>query len=677
MSNIKYRPEIDGLRAVAVMPVILFHAGFPGFSGGYVGVDIFFVISGYLITLILLSDNENKKVFRLVDFYERRARRILPAFFFVLFLTTVAVMFYSFPTEYKSYSKALLSTLIFSSNVYFYFSSGYFDQSSELNPLLHTWSLSVEEQFYIFFPLLLLYLLRKGGGILLYVTLFLLAVISFFLSVVLIRYDVNANFYLLPTRAWELLVGTGVALIEFKRVVLADKYQRLLVFVGLIGMCLVIYSIVAFDKKSHVPGVHALFPVFGAAMIVIGAKRGNLVGWVLGSMPLVRIGLISYSAYLIHQPLFAVARMISLDHLTPLEHAPLILATIILAYLVWRFVENPFRNKSKITLQFIVRGSVSASLLFVVVGVYGVVSAGWGGRFEPETLSLLNHSKIDYTRQIKCEDLVASYPDVNSACVIHDEGQVEGSKVAVWGDSHARSIVWQVAERFNNDGISVLNLATSGCPGIADIYRKSVTAESVLCRKFKDSVVAHLMEPNSPKVVVLLSRWTINIEDTRFDNGQGGVEYGSNVDWYAPRFVADDDHNGVLGALRNTIDGLLSSGKYIVLVYPIPEAGWTVPLYMARASVLRKELSNYQLSTSYELYKKRHEKVISLFDSYSGDKVFKVRPSDILCNEGGRCLVARYGAPLYDDNNHPSAVLSELIADQVYDVVRHKVIADN
>ena len=355
----KYRPEIDGLRALAVVPVILFHAGFELFSGGFVGVDVFFVISGYLITTVLIEDLENKR-FSIVNFYERRARRILPALFFIMILCVpFAWILLSGPSLHK-FGNGLIGVSLFLSNVVFWKQKGYFDQSSELNPILHTWSLAVEEQYYVLFPIFLVLAWRFGKNRVFWMIV-LMAAISLLLSEWGWRNKGTANFYLAPTRAWELLAGSIAAFVIHNRGVQKNN------LLALLGLAAIIFSIFSYNESTPFPSVYALVPVLGVILIVLYAEKETLAAKFLSTKVFVSTGLISYSVYLWHQPVFAFFRIytnqISLHWLLTLV---LIIITFLLSYVSWRFVEKPFRNRNFInkfllfTLSFIALMSLFA-----------------------------------------------------------------------------------------------------------------------------------------------------------------------------------------------------------------------------------------------------------------------------------------------------------------------------
>ena len=384
----QYRREIDGLRALAVLPVVLFHAKFESFSGGYVGVDIFFVISGFLITNIVLREIE-AGTFTLKKFYERRARRILPAIFFVISISIPVALYSLTPSDLKDFGQSVFATTIFSSNILFWLERGYFGTALELKPLLHTWSLAVEEQFYIFFPLLLLSLqtVRREKVVGLCI---LTALLSFTLAHISSFYGVyervlNGSFYLIPTRAWELFAGALIALMRLdERVRLGEIGANIF---SLLGIVLICYAVVTFDDKVPFPSAFTLMPVLGAMLIIIFAVPGTLVNQIMSCKVFVGLGLISYSFYLWHQPIFAFSRHLFGPVLSAGIYLFLIFLAAGLAYLSWRWIEAPFRDREKFSGVSIFRFSVVGT---AVIGLSGRLIAKTDGllnlRTEPEKI---------------------------------------------------------------------------------------------------------------------------------------------------------------------------------------------------------------------------------------------------------------------------------------------------
>lgn len=333
-----YRPEIDGLRAIAVLSVIFFHAGHIAFPGGYAGVDIFFVISGYLITKIILVDLEQDK-FSLLKFYERRCRRLLPALFFVCLCTTIFAWFILLPHEFNDFAKSLLSVGLFSSNIYFWQQSGYFANGTDTLPLLHTWSLAVEEQFYVLFPLFLILLKKASINRLLIIFAFIICG-SLALAEISWRIYPDAAFYLLPTRAWELLVGSLIAGFEFKKKI---RPNNLLAFLGLTG---VLCCFVFFDKLTPTPSVSTLLPVISSGLIISFARERNLMARTLSHKYLLLVGLASYSIYLLHQPILVFSHKLDILSNTPFDLTITIAIIVFMGIVTQRYIEMPFRDQN-------------------------------------------------------------------------------------------------------------------------------------------------------------------------------------------------------------------------------------------------------------------------------------------------------------------------------------------
>jgi peptidoglycan/LPS O-acetylase OafA/YrhL len=400
---LKYRPEIDGLRALAVVPVILFHAGFELFGGGFVGVDVFFVISGYLITTILIEDIENNR-FSLANFYERRARRILPALFFVMIVCISFAWIWMLPSQMIDFSQSLVAVSLFASNILFWQESGYFDAAAEEKPLLHTWSLAVEEQYYVMFPIFLFLAWRLGKNRVFWVIV-VIAAISLLLSEWGWRNKTTANFYLAPTRSWEIFAGSIAAFCVQKRGVQKSE------ILSLLGLAAIIFSVFFYDEATPSPSVYILVPVLGAVLLVLFAAKETLAARLLSTRAFVGVGLISYSAYLWHQPLFAFARIrLSQDTSLYLMSA-LSVVSFLLAICSWKYIEKPFRDGSKLNRNSILAASLSGICALILFGQLGQHSNGFINRFDSnqqefmrlidDRQSLTNYVNQSYRKLIK------------------------------------------------------------------------------------------------------------------------------------------------------------------------------------------------------------------------------------------------------------------------------------
>lgn len=360
--RLTYRPEIDGLRAIAVAAVILFHAGLPGFSGGFIGVDVFFVISGFLITSIVLAELQRGD-FSLAKFYERRARRLLPALYVVVLFSIPIAWATMLPDPLENFGQSIVATIFFGNNVLLYLTSGYWDLQSEFKPLMHTWSLGVEEQFYLIFPLLLVLLWKYNKKAVSSVIL-VLAMSSLTFSILTAEGDPDANFYLLFTRLWELLAGSICAILMKKFEIPPNSIASA---IGVLG---IFASIALFDSNTPFPGPWALVPIVGTMAVLLFGQNNHPVVRLLKARPLVGLGLISYSAYLWHQPLLAFARVSSREQPDLALKIGIVVATLLLAYLSWRFVEMPFRKKDAVGTQKFIAGSAVSALVLASVGLY-------------------------------------------------------------------------------------------------------------------------------------------------------------------------------------------------------------------------------------------------------------------------------------------------------------------
>lgn len=490
----KYRAEIDGLRAVAVVPVILFHAGLELFSGGFVGVDVFFVISGYLITTILIDDIENNR-FSIVNFYERRARRILPALIFVILCSLPVAWIIMSPFDLKEFSQSLFAVAIFSSNVYFFLKSGYFDTQAELKPFLHTWSLSVEEQYYLLFPIFLVFAWRFGKNKLFWMIV-ILAVLSLIVCEAGWRYNVSANFYLIPSRAWELLAGSISAFLAKKHGVRSNNTF------SMVGLFLILFSIFFFDKDTPFPSVYALVPVFGVVLIILFADNETFAARLLSSKVLVGVGLISYSAYLWHQPLFAFSRLYLLEELDAELNFALILATFFCAYFSWRFVELPFRRrKDSLLPNSKVLGFAIASLFIIgAVGFIGHIERGFPER-NKDMMRLAQNGGLSF----ECSG--ASLLEQKCKSTLEP-------KIAIWGDSYAMHFARAFHESFPLEGVHQLTL--SSCPPIPG-YKHASRKEQVSCYDYNNLVATYLADRDQHNIetVVLAASKPLDTEERK------------------------------------------------------------------------------------------------------------------------------------------------------------------
>lgn len=533
----EYRREVDGLRALAVLPVILFHAGFETFAGGFVGVDVFFIISGYLITTIILNDLKHDR-FSIVHFYERRARRILPALFVVMATCLPFAWHWLLPIDMKDFSQSLASVALFSSNFLFWARGGYFDTAAELKPLLHTWSLAVEEQFYILFPLMLAGITRFRRSW----TIWLLTII---VLASLARaqwgsaHDPIAAFFLLPTRSWELATGALVACYLAQ-----DRVQAWPQLVGqglsLLGLACIVFSVFSFGKTTPSPSLYTLIPTLGAAFIIMFATPSTVVGKVLGHQVLVGLGLISYSAYLWHQPLFAFARHRVLDEPSALTMALLSLAALVFGVASWHFIERPFRQKNNFTRAAIFTGAALGSLTFLGIGVAGHLTHGFDAR------RLAPHLPENYLRQTwptgaQARDMDGAPCTTETASLCHISAQPGRPKILLVGDSHSLDFASEYLGYAKRERLDAWQMSVAGCAFIPDHFH----SRHGECRKARE-VLEKAVENHGFHTILFVTNMNRHVDQLKASDLEGNMaslvalmqhmlRSGSQLVYFTPR----------------------------------------------------------------------------------------------------------------------------------------------
>ncbi|MEH6628712.1 MAG: acyltransferase family protein [Motiliproteus sp.] len=460
--EIKYRPEIDGLRTIAVLSVIIYHAEFAMGSGkllpgGFFGVDIFFVISGFLITSLMMSEFYRTGTISIKNFYERRARRLLPALIVVMLVSIPFAWMYLLPDQLVDYAKSLISSLLFGSNLYWNYSlQQYGAESALLKPFLHTWSLAVEEQYYIVFPLILLAILKwfKHHAIVL-LTAGLLVSLQF--AEWMTQQDASFSFYMLPSRFWELLAGGLLANILHLHPQ-KDNDALLNKTMPVLGLFLIVYSVIFIDLDSNHPGFVTLVPVVGTILIIWFANKNDLITQVLSSTPFVAIGLISYSLYLWHYPVFAFAR-VAFGDLSLYQKMVCIFLSLILSLVSFRFVEKPFRENKCPSVNKWLMVSLVFPLFFVSgFSVAFIQQDGYQGRIEN-----LFSKEAKHTNQ---KTLLAWLDNTVNHSNFESESYFSGQykeKVLVLGDSHVTAWGDAINSIYKRDDNVIVTLSYLGC----------------------------------------------------------------------------------------------------------------------------------------------------------------------------------------------------------------------
>lgn len=645
---ILYRPDIDGLRAVAVLAVVLFHADVSGFSGGFTGVDVFFVISGYLITSIIMREL-GASTFSLARFYERRFRRILPAFSVVALFSLVLGVVLLHPRDLRDLGTSMIAAAGFSSNVHFYLKADYFARPAEFQPLLHTWSLAVEEQFYIFFPLLLVVLARRRRPRFA-LWLAAIAVASFAVNLVTLIHDESAAFYLTHARAWELMLGSLVALQVLPRPASCALREVLTIA----GLAAIAYSVTTFTKHTPFPGIAALAPTLGTAAIIYAGLGGtSLVTSALSLRPVVWIGLLSYSLYLWHWPLLVYAKIYTITGLTPAWTAGALLVSFAASYASWRWVEQPFRSRWRVPRGTVLKvgGGVLAAL--ALVAAVPVIARGFPQRFPPQVLADLPPGQWKSCSQ----DLRRfNAKDGDALCRLGVEG--EPIRFLVWGDSHALALAPGIDAAARSVTQAGLIANKSACPPLLGVDRMR---RSPTCKNFNDQVLAYLRARPNINTVILAARWALSATGVRY-----GLESGRDVrlvDLEAKKNRDGKESNLdiYLRGLERTLAALRAAGKHIVVVGQIPEVGIDVPAAYAIAYATGRDV-NALIAPARTDYDARVRDAHAPFvEGASRSELTFIEPHTALCDTW-RCRVTREGYALYRDDDHLSFAGAAVVA---------------
>jgi len=632
----KYRAEIDGLRALAVLPVILFHAGFEWFSGGYVGVDVFFVISGYLITSIIISEMVEKK-FSIINFYERRARRILPALFFVMAISLPFAWLWLSPSDLKDFGQSLIAVSTFSSNILFWSESGYFDTAAELKPLLHTWSLAVEEQYYILFPIFLMLTWPLGIKWIL-----ILLSIVFFISLGVAQWGAynspSAAFFLLPTRGWELLIGVFAAI--YLKNNTHFKSNSLNQVLSLLGFGMIVYSIIAFDKTTPFPSLYTLIPTVGTGLLILCSVPKTLIHKLLSLKFISGIGLISYSAYLWHQPLLAFARHRFLGEISELILITLCLISMALAWFSWKFIEAPFRNKKIFTRKKVFLFSMVCVVIFTSLGLLLHFKNGYVDRvkFTEELVNSFERPALE-----NCFDTPFNHSAEQWGCTLgRGDGEIN---FILFGDSHSLSLKTLIDEKAKEKGIKVFYTGSSGCLPFISIHPQRNDQYRNNCNLLNKRVF-ELAKNSDLDGIILSARWSYyTYGDYNFrgaqlvsDMPEGPFNLKHSIDTFS-------------NALGVTTDNFNSIGVPIHLITQPPHQKYSPQsVYF---SIFKGFGSIESFSVKRTDFDKLNEIPINAFYKHESNiNIYNI--TDLFCDEF-LCLIGEKEKSFYYDNNHLSS----------------------
>lgn len=602
-----YLKFIDGLRAIAVLGVVLYHFGAGWLPGGFVGVDVFFVISGFLISRSIYQEQQNSR-FSILDFYERRARRIVPALIVVTALTSIGAWFVLYPPQLLAYARSVLASLFFVSNIYFFANTDYFATAAAEIPLLHHWSLGIEEQFYLFFPLICSAVHRRALHRLPLI-LTAIAIASLVASVLVTRAHPSAAFYLLPFRAFELLIGSLLALPGFPR----TQSRPLAGFAMSAGVAIILASMVLIDRSIRFPGLLALLPTVGAGLVIWGgAQEGrNATRRLLTTPPMVYIGLISYSLYLVHWPIVVFYRLLVTEWRSTEFLILGTLVSVMLATAVYLAIERPTRfNRAFFSRRMIFAGTIASILASGVLAAIVIAAGGYPKRIKHDLAEVLSYQQYDHAgmfRQGSCFLRPEQLPhEFNEKLCIP-----EGTDYLIWGNSHLAQLVWGLQPQLHAAGHQLGQITSSGCKVLLNV----VSAERPNCRAFNDFAL-ELVLRRKPKTVIL----------------------GGDYFWTATEL---DQFDTVVRTLKyNAID--------VVILGTVPYYSKSVPLIVAD----RLQLGILDAYSVNEIIPETKKFDAVVAERYRNDRTITfISVMDTAC-EGGRCLLRQGNAPLHFDTVH-------------------------
>ena len=626
-----YRPDIDGIRAISIFLVILFHSKF--LNNGYMGVDIFFVLSGYLITNIILQD----KKFNLISFYERRARRLLPVLFVGIFVAIILSFFFLFPSELRDFGQSLISTTLFFSNFLFLNESGYFDNASELKPLLHTWSLSVEHQFYLAYPLLFIFLKKiKLINILIAIIL-----ISFSLKLFLfLNYDTlfnidvaNVNFYFTFFRFWELGIGCLIATIKLNSKFVFSKLIN--VFLSYLSIFLLIFIIFFGNNSNYIINEFSILVICFAISYFLYNEE-HIFKNLLNNKILVYFGKLSYSLYIWHFIFFAVYRNYSINIVNTKEYLILIIVSFIFSFFSYHFIEKPFRNRNIITLnlfKIFLIFSVSFSILF---GLFIHFKEGFPKRFSLEVNKIYNGKLSRNFFEDQCMN-----KNFKDSCKIGSVIPKNRIDTALWGDSTMRMMLPSFDKLFKEKFISASVL--NNCSDI--IFDRTKWTKN--CEKYYNQIIENIIKNKDIKNIFISHRWKSNIAKT-------SILINSDK-----TLKEADDQDLKMNSALELINYLLNNDKKVFIFYPFPEAKYNVPLTKSKLVHQGKSL---EIGQTISEYYKRNDIIFKYLDKISHQNLIRIYPHEFFCDtfKKNQCVVEVNNTSVYSDDNHFTAEAVEI-----------------
>ena len=650
--KVNYRAEIDGLRAIAVFSVIIYHARDSFLPGGFLGVDIFFVISGYLITSLILKELKLTNNFSFSNFYERRVRRIIPALLAVMIFSTSIAYITLLPISFNDFSKSLISSIFSVSNFYFHYTDNlYAAESSLLKPLMHTWSLSVEEQFYIFFPITIFLIYKFSRK-----NVFSAIIFGIVVSLIFAQYyssrDTSINFYLLPSRGFELLLGALLAKLEIdKGTQIRNSNLLLSKILPFTGLLLIFCSLFIFNNQMLLPSLYSLVPIVGTMLIIWFSHKDEIITKILSNRVLVFFGLTSYSLYLFHYPIFAFSRYLNLLDGDLFKRILLIGCLLSISTLSYFLIEKPFRNKKFISLSKLWITLITTIICLILFNIYVIYKDGFKERLHKILQEKLHHAeKINYN--------------------------TNGNKgnVVLIGDSHIEAIEYHLNEELIKEDVNLSLLYTP-------LYSKNIneydSRTNRINKEFaaKNLEIEKYLDKEKNLILVFHHRWSVMLLSTDFPDKKNTIDYILKP---TPDKINEEKRiNLVIKSIISSINLALEKKHKVILVYPVPEHAFDAPrtIYSKLNKLSKINIKDENipiLSTNYDVYKKRNKLIFDTLDRIKSNKVYRVYPHKHFCDNQikNACITNLKDILYYYDNNHLSLQGSKFIVKDIVEIIK-------
>lgn len=648
----KWRTDITGLRTVAVLPVLVFHA-FPSLlPGGFVGVDIFFVISGFLITGIINRECDENR-FSILGFYERRFKRILPPFALMAIVSTIASVLILPPAELALYGKNLAASALFAANIAFYKQSGYFAPNSDDNPLLHMWSLAVEEQFYILWPLIVFLGLRFLAGRRRAMVTAGLIVLGLAAAEIAARIDPSAAFYLPHLRAWELLLGALLAFIRSK-----PENANLRTLLTFTGAGLIVASFAFYNGNMRFPGLSAVPPCLGTALLIYAGGSGKTpVEKLLATLPFQLVGYCSYALYLWHWPLLVLWRVhLNVEHLGSIAIIPLVIS-LGLSYLSWRFIERPIQSM-RVSRTKVLVASLMFLALLTAIGAVFYLSKGLPARVPPGVRTAERLASEKNPLREACH-VHSAKPSPEADCLSGAPGS--RATLLLWGDSHADAIAPGLSSFASQRGITMRQASKSGCAPLLDVSQSVTGNTDEQCATFNHAVVAELQRNQNLRYVVIAARWPLY-------GGQATTAVGGSMSLQDTSTTPTATRGNLamleLGLTRSIAAARTANPNVrIVLLGPTPEQEFSVAACLARARMSGAAEGRCVVNEDGGTRLRATEQLLAVVAKEH--RVSVVYPSKVFC-AGSVCRFDQHGTIALGDNSHLTPEGAAIVARELF-----------